>query len=34
LSLIWVSILFVIIDGFIPHPYVRIGGQAGDSKSL
>ena len=33
LSSIWLLVFFTIIYGFVPHPSVRLGGQAGDSKS-
>ncbi len=33
-SLIWFLILVLITDGFVPHPSVRVVGQAGDSMSL
>lgn len=32
LSLFLLLIFFPIIQGFIPHPSIRVGGQAGRSK--
>ena len=34
ITLVWFLTLFITTHGFIPHPSVRFGGQAGDSRSL